>query len=745
MNKCFKIYNTLTPESFNQDVKPSFNNNTIVTSAHIQKLINDVDSVVSFWTNNSKYLTGALVQIQFDSLISKSKRIDKLFSQGSAKIVGAHFVKQNVVDGQSIKHAMVYHFSSIDLLNRVKKRLEDAKRYIDNRFGGELDKKKSLSIFGGDLCGNGKEWIISLFLEISRIEKISLPKQEIEVKDYTMVHFYLNPSDLFNKLGINVLSGSRYGERTAILNEEDLTKVLDEADYFVASGCSNFFNSPMNSFEDLDESEPPEIGDAHTEPIVGVIDTAFNTNCYLYEKGWVEYHDMRNPSLADNSMECESHGTGVTSLIVHGEEINKDIGLFDGCGHFRVRHFAVANQKYNSNLFIMQSIQKIVEENRDIKVWNLSLGTDAEINKNCISPVAALLDELQEKYDIIFVIAGTNLPNDMFGCDYRIGSPADSVNALVVNSVKQITNEPASYSRCGPVLDFFIKPDVSYYGGDFGEEIRYYNGFRIVSWHGTSYAAPLVTRKVAYLIYKAGLSKEAAKALIIDAASGWNNYSNTEKLGRGTVPIHIRDILYSKDDEIRFVFTGTVKGYSSFDNSLPMPLNPLNNKSPFIGRAVMCYTTECSADNGVDYTNIEVDLKFGPVVNGKIKSIKQDLQYENGSFINEETARKTFLKWDNVKRIKEPAKTKYRDRDIKESGKWGFKFITTYRNANKPADEKYNFNFGVVVTLKNIDGKNRSLDFLKLVQGSTWTIETIDIDTIDVFYNSIEQDINFDD
>ena len=749
MNKCFKIHNELSPENFNQDVKPVFNSETLLTSVHVDRLIRDIDSVIAFWERNNKYLTGALVQIQFNALISKSKRIDKLFSNSMAKIVGAHFVKEDETGGShSIKHAMVYHFGNINYLRRVKEKLEEVKKYIEKKFEGAVDKNKSLLINGGDLFNNGKNWIISLLLEIERIEKITYPKPNIDNIDengQTMVHFYLNPCDLFRKLGINLLSGSKYNERTVLLNSTDLNKVLSEADYFVASGCSDIFNSPMNPFSDIIDCVPPDIEEAHSEPVVGVIDTAFDTKSYLYEKGWVEYYDVRDPTFADNSLDCKSHGTGVSSLIVHGDEINKDLGLFDGCGHFRVRHFAVANKKYNSNLFIMEQIEKIVGANRDIKVWNLSLGTDAQINKNCISPVAAMLDNLQEKYDVLFVIAGTNLPSDMMGNDeYRIGSPADSVNALVVNSVKLGSNEPASYSRNGPVLDFFVKPDVSYYGGDINEEIRYFNGCKIVAWHGTSYAAPLVTRKVAYLIYKVGLSKEAAKALVIDAASGWDNYINTKKIGRGIVPIHIRDILYSRDDEIRFIFTGTIVGYSSFDNSLPMPLNHLNNKSPFIGRAVMCYTTECSADNGVDYTDIEVDLKFGPVIDSKIKSIKQDFQYEDGFYINEETARKTFLKWDNVKRIKEPVKTKYMDRDIKKSGKWGFKFITTYRNVNKTSQEKYNFNFGVVVTLKNIDGKNRSTEFLKLVQGSTWKIEAIDIDKIDVFYDSIEDEINFD-
>ena len=46
-----------------------------------------------------------------------------------------------------------------------------------------------------------------------------------------------------------------------------------------------------------------------------------------------------------------------------------------------------------------------------------------------------------------------------------LGAPADSLNSLVVNAV-DMNGMPASYTRIGPVLSFFYKPDVCYYGGD---------------------------------------------------------------------------------------------------------------------------------------------------------------------------------------------------------------------------------------------------------------------------------------
>ena len=57
--------------------------------------------------------------------------------------------------------------------------------------------------------------------------------------------------------------------------------------------------------------------------------------------------------------------------------------------------------------------------------------------------------------------------------EMRICSPADSLNSLVVNAV-DFNGQSATYTRVGPVLSFFHKPDVSYYGGDgtyYGDKI----------------------------------------------------------------------------------------------------------------------------------------------------------------------------------------------------------------------------------------------------------------------------------
>ena len=119
------------------------------------------------------------------------------------------------------------------------------------------------------------------------------------------------------------------------------------------------------------------------------------------------------------------------------------------------------------------------------------------------------------------IVAGTNkTEEDDPDEPKRIGAPADSINSLVVNATS-LSSEPASYTRQGPALRFFRKPDVSYFGGDSTGRMTVYGPSGIAYTNGTSFAAPWIARKIAYLIHVMNLSRETAKALLIDAASGW--------------------------------------------------------------------------------------------------------------------------------------------------------------------------------------------------------------------------------
>nr|WP_308742911.1 S8 family serine peptidase [uncultured Anaerocolumna sp.] len=261
------------------------------------------------------------------------------------------------------------------------------------------------------------------------------------------------------------------------------------------------------------------------------------------------------------------------------------------------------------------------------------------------------MDRIQYENDVIFVIAGTNkAPTEKQ--PKAIGASADSINSLVVNSV-DFNNHLASYTRKGPVLSFFTKPDISYYGGDGTNLMRVCTPTSEAFVRGTSFAAPWIARKMAYLINILGLSREVAKALIINAATGWNKQEvDSSLIGHGIVPMKIDDVVCCPDDEVQFVLSGVSGKYDTYNYNIPVPIS--KEKHPFIAKATLCYFPCCSRNQGVDYTNTELEIQFGRLDDKGIKPIDNNYQSAvSEHFTWEEDARKLFRKWDNVKHIRE--------------------------------------------------------------------------------------------
>ena len=480
------------------------------------------------------------------------------------------------------------------------------------------------------------------------------------------------------------------------------------------------------------------------EPTIGVIDTMFDNRVYFSK--WVDFKNMLDPNIELNEEDFK-HGTMVSSIIVDGSNINPELN--DGCGRFKVRHFGVAKSGYSSSFTILRLIKEIVETNKDIKVWNLSLGSSMEIDSNFISPEAAILDKIQYENNIIFVVSGTN--KSVNTEVKKIGAPADSINSLVVNSVT-LENKPSKYSREGTVLSFFNKPDVSYYGGEGADGsncLKAHSPLGDVFVKGTSFAAPWIARKLAFLIEILGLSRELAKALIIDSASGWNDkFYSSNLIGYGVVPIHIDEIVKTPDDEIKFLINGISEKYDTYNYNIPIP--EFKEKQPYISKATLCYFPKCSRNQGVDYTNTEMDIHFGRLTKTKsgsikIKSINENRQSDKDRLVlYEGTARKLYRKWDNIKHIREnlltPSGKKRKLKEKQNNGLWGIS-IKTKERLNSGDGE--NLQFGLVVTLKEINGVNRIEEFIQQCLFRGWIVNRIDIENRIDIYNLSEETIEF--
>ena len=241
-----------------------------------------------------------------------------------------------------------------------------------------------------------------------------------------------------------------------------------------------------------------------------------------------------------------------------------------------------------------------------------------------------------------------------------------------------------------------------------------------------------------------GLSREVAKALIIDAAAGWQRKDDpSNSIGYGVVPIHISDIIHSNDEEIRFILSGTADEYETYTYNLPVPV--VKNAHPFYARATLVYFPHCDRNQGVDYTNTEMDIHFGRLSSPKgkpvIKSINDNVQSEEGlRVIYEENARKQYRKWDNVKHISDVVKTRAVPRKAYDAGLWGLSIKTKER---MKARGKKDLPFGIVITLKEMNGVNRIEDFKKLCMARGWLVTQLDVHNQFDIYQRAEENIDF--
>ena len=493
----------------------AMNSKVLVTAQSITKLSSKLSDIYDFWLHESKPFDGVLVSVYYNKIVAKSNRIAGIFKgiQSNYAIVGAKF------NADRTKHIITYFLSLDDLLDSINT-LHKATTIISEHFKSGITK----TVFENDILINGvnyqkysmtKSSFKQVVADVSYIENFEVERATQQFKEsiITLYDTGTDTKELFQNIGIDILSSRILDNRTVFLDENQAKVLFEKAPYLVSMATENLSDlSPEDFIEDY-QQDITNITSPSIEPTIGVIDTLFDTNVYFSD--WVDYHDMVDDNIPKKPIDYR-HGTAVSSIIVDGPKLNP--WLNDGCGRFKVRHFGVAVGAQFSSFTIIKQIKRIIADNKDIKVWNISLGSNQEVNDNFISAEAAVLDQIQFENDVIFVVAGTNKPSDDI---VKIGSPADSINSLVVNAVTK-NGLSTKYARKGLALSFFAKPDVSYYGGSEEKYIQVCEPLGAALVAGTSYAAPWIARKLSYLIDVLGMNREIAKAMIIDSARGWN-------------------------------------------------------------------------------------------------------------------------------------------------------------------------------------------------------------------------------
>ena len=720
---------------------PAMNSKKVVTSEQLLRLRSKIKQVKEFWESEITPFEGILISVHYNKIVAKSNRISGLFrgNKSNYAIVGAKFNEEKT------KHIITY-FLDIKDLDKSINLLYKASNVLNARFQDSINK----SIFDSNKIINEvpfKKFDISksafkqVVADVSYIDDFEVERAIPQLKQ-SIITLYNTGTDtkiLFKNIGIDILTNRILDNQTVFLDENQLKLLFEKAPYLVSMATVDLAELSPEDFIQEYQQDILHIPSPSIEPTIGVIDTLFDKRVYFSE--WVEYHDMVSDNIPKVTNDYR-HGTAVSSLIVDGARLNP--WLDDGCGRFKVRHFGVAVGSRFSSFTITKQIKEIIANNRDIKVWNISLGSNQEVNDNFISAEAAILDQIQYENDIIFVVAGTNKPSiDIV----KIGSPADSINSMVVNAVTK-KGLSTKYARKGLALSFFAKPDVSYYGGSEERYIKVCEPLGEANVAGTSFAAPWIARKLSYLIDILGLNREIAKAMIIDAARDWNEKPTPEEValyGHGVVPIKIDDIVQTKEDEIKFLVSDVSEKWNTYNYHFPIPIK--DDKYPYIARATMCYFPMCDRTQGVDYTNTELNIHFGRINNeGKIKDIKGDKQNQEEAlnternYLLEGEARDKFRKWDNVKYVAERPKNRMKPRISYNNKNWGMEIKTN--NRLNPKDGM-GVRFGVIVTLQEINGINRIDEFIKNCTLNGWLVNKLDVRARIDINKKVNEDIEF--
>lgn len=719
----------------------AINSKVVVANNHVKKLQSKLQSLREFWMNEDKPFSGILISVHYNKIVAKTNRISGLFKgdQSNYAIVGAKF------NTEKTKHIITYFLEDADIEDSIKL-LENVSKVLTIYFTDGISKE----VFEQKILFDRidfKKYFLSKTLfrqivaDVSYIDdfEVEMARKHDKESIITLFDIGVDVKSVFNKIGIDILSSRILDNRTVYLDENQMNLLYEKAPYLVAMATENLSDLSPDDFIEEYESDITSIPNPGIEPTIGVIDTLFDKRVYFSK--WVEYHDMVDDNIPKGQNDYR-HGTAVSSIIVDGPKMNP--WLDDGCGRFKVRHFGVAAGAQFSSFTIIKLIKTIIEGNKDIKVWNISLGSNQEINDNFISAEAAVLDQIQYENDVIFVVAGTNKSREDVN---KIGSPADSINSMVVNAITK-SGLSTKYSRKGLALSFFAKPDVSYYGGSEEQYIQVCEPLGATFVAGTSFAAPWIARKLAYLIDVLGLNREIAKALIIDAARGWNDAPTPEEValyGHGIVPIKITDIIQTPEDEIRFLVTDVSEKWNTYNYHFPIPLKA--DTYPYYARATMCYFPLCDRAQGVDYTNTELNLHFGRIQDdGKLNEINDDKQNlddigESRSYILEGDARERFRKWDNVKYVAEKVKDRRVPKKSYRNKNWGMEIKT---NNRLDPEDGVGLRFGVVVTIKEMYGINRIDEFIKNCNLNGWLVNAIDIQNRIEIHEKINEEIRFD-
>jgi hypothetical protein len=470
--------------------------------------------------------------------------------------------------------------------------------------------------------------------------------------------------------------------------------------------------------------------DKETYPIVGLLDTGIEPIPHL--KDWI-IPDTANLMDAEPNDIKKEHGTCVAGILLYGDELEKK--EYTKSIPFKIQDCVVNSRSLNVSEFEMvQYIKGYVQRYPNIKVWNLSQGSNVEISDNKFSDFAIALDDLQKHNDIIICKSAGN--QNILGGNIHITEGAESVMSIVVGSLssEKYTNDDGEidcrspFSRIGYGPDHLIKPDFVHYGGNLNTGIRSFSIYgNEATVLGTSFSTPRVTAIAASLCYELGdnYNPLLVKALMIHSASYPEKLKPVGKerlreVGYG-VPANDNDILFNDEDEFTMIFNTTFdKGHDVQIAEFVYPQSLIDEKGYYYGDIAITLVVDpiLNPNESTEYCQSEIDVKLETYDRSKIVNLgseevskvirnkerligsenilcrtKYSKKYFKAEdhFTRERTLIEDCLKYQPIKKYhitldQMTPKNKYKF--LRSNRKWALKLKSLYRDASEASRNK---------------------------------------------------------
>ncbi|MDV3550058.1 peptidase [Elizabethkingia anophelis] len=382
-------------------------------------------------------------------------------------------------------------------------------------------------------------------------------------------------------------------------------------------------------------------------PEIAVIDSGIMENHKFLEKSIKPYNSKsyleNDPSVMDK-VRGGGHGTKVAGAILYPNGIS-GISTPYQLPCF-IRNLRILNKDNTlEHEFPAELMQRIVYDNSDCRIFNLSVSSTTPYRKKHMSLWAATLDKLIYENNILFITTVGNIPvniiqhyirNNYSYPDYllkpycRLANPAQSSFSIAVGSINHMSldnedwnslgkeHEIAPYSRIGTGIWGHIKPDVVEFGG--GMKVSK-NGINTISQKdtaiellrctfyggssfnkesvGTSFATP----KVSYIVMEllklySGEHVNLIRALLVQGARLPNEYFfkptrlSIQHFGYG-VP-SLQRVTENTEHRVTFYNTNQIQAEAGQIYSLKIPeeLRDPGNEYDILIEVTLAYTAK---------------------------------------------------------------------------------------------------------------------------------------------------------